>query len=80
MPVSSHTLFVLFLVQICSKKLLLKTSTYVIEKLNEAMSLENRSVLVWWEDVTTEELMELHDVVLKLDIARGVKCSVKDYL
>jgi hypothetical protein len=55
-----------------------ETNRYGNEKINEAMPLEKYSILLGWEDITTEELVVFHDV-LNLNIARCTKCSVKDF-
>jgi hypothetical protein len=41
------------------------------------MPLKKHSIWVGWEDVTTEELMAFHGVILNM--ARHVKSSVKDF-
>jgi hypothetical protein len=42
--------------------------------------IAKHSILVGWEDVTIVELMEFHDVILKLNLARCMKCPVKDFV
>jgi hypothetical protein len=42
--------------------------------------MAKHSILVAWEDVTIEELMEFHDVILKLNLARCMKCPVQDFI
>jgi ribosomal protein S15P/S13E len=54
-----------------------ETNRYVSEKINKAMPLKKRSIWVGWEDVTTEELMAFHGVILNM--ARHMKSSVKDF-
>jgi hypothetical protein len=41
------------------------------------MPLEKHSIWVGWEDVTSEELMAFHGIILNM--ARHVKCSIKDF-
>jgi hypothetical protein len=45
--------------------------------MNEAMPLEKLLIWVGWEDITSEDLMAFHDVILNM--ARCAKCSVKGY-
>jgi hypothetical protein len=54
-----------------------ETNRYVSEKINKAMPLKTHSIWVGWEDVTTEELMASHGVILNM--ARHVRSSVKDF-
>jgi hypothetical protein len=54
-----------------------ETNRYVSEKINKAMALRKHSIWVGWEDVTTEELMAFHGVIL--NVARHVKSSIKDF-
>jgi hypothetical protein len=54
-----------------------ETNRYVSEKINKAMPLKKHFIWVGWEDVTTEELLAFHGVILNM--ARDVKSSVKDF-
>jgi hypothetical protein len=54
-----------------------ETSRYVSEKMNVAMPLKKVLIWFWWEDITTEDLMAFHGVILNM--ARCVKCSVRDF-
>jgi hypothetical protein len=54
-----------------------ETNRYVSEKINKAMPLKKHSIWVGWEDVTAEELMAFHGVILNM--ARHVISFVKDF-
>jgi hypothetical protein len=47
------------------------------EKINVSMSLKKHSIWVRWKDITSEQLMTFHGVMLNM--ARHVQCSIKDF-
>jgi hypothetical protein len=78
MPVCPHSfLFFANFNAALFKEMAAETSIYVIVKISEAMPLKTHLILVGWEDITTGELGAFHGVML--NIARHVKCSIKDF-
>jgi hypothetical protein len=77
MPVSACEFFRQFFSATLFDEIAAETNRYVCEKINKAMPLKKHSIWVRWEDVTTEELMAFHGVILNM--ARHVKSSVTDF-
>jgi hypothetical protein len=77
MPVCPHRFLFLIFNAALFKEIAAEADSYIRKKISEAMPLKKHLVLVGWEDVNTAELMAFHGVMLNM--ARLVKCSIKDF-
>jgi hypothetical protein len=67
----------LFFSETLLEEIAAETNRYVSKKINESMPLKKYSIWIGWAEVTSEKLMAFHGVIL--NVARHVKCSIKDF-